>query len=317
MSVPERLVAKLEVESLRKVFPKEASNFTTWLEENIEALSERLGMELTVVQREAVVGDFNVDLLCVDREKRRVIVENQLEKTDHDHLGKVLTYLVNLEASTAIWVTAEPRAEHLRVVEWLNDNSEQGISFYLVKVEAVRVANSPFAPLFTIAAGPDVKAKERAEGKKELVERHYKRLEFWKSLIARSKDRTRLFSNITPGYSHWISTGAGKGGVTFNYVIFSESAAVELYVDNDHEDGKGNKLIFDALHNQKAEIESELGASLSWQRLDEKRACRIQWAFSECGLDSPKGWPDLQDKLIDAMIQFEVGIRPRLAKIEV
>jgi len=108
-------IGRVEILPIRKAFPKEAHNFTKWLENHIESLADRLDMTLTVIQREKAVGDFNVDLLCEDGAQRPVIIENQLERTDHDHLGKLLTYLVNLGASTAIWVTSDPRPEHERV----------------------------------------------------------------------------------------------------------------------------------------------------------------------------------------------------------
>jgi len=197
------MISRLEIVPIRNVFQKEAQHFTTWLESHIEALSERLGLQLTVVQREKQVGDFNVDLLCEDSNGRPVIIENQLERTDHDHLGKLLTYLVNLDASTAIWITTEPRLEHQKVIDWLNESTAADISFYLVKAEATRIGDSPFAPLFTVLSEPDKQTKEIGEKKKEWAERHVKRFEFWTGLIDRSKDKTKLFSNISPGRYSW------------------------------------------------------------------------------------------------------------------
>lgn len=311
------MISRLEIVPIRKVFQKEAQHFTTWLESHIDALSERLNLALTVVQREKQVGDFNVDLLCEDADGRPVIIENQLERTDHDHLGKLLTYLVNLEASTAIWVTTDPRPEHQKVIDWLNESTAADISFYLVKAEATRIGNSPFAPLFTILSEPDRQTKEIGEKKKEWAERHVNRLDFWTSLLERSKDRTKLFSNISPGRYSWIGTGSGKSGVTFNYVILMDWAGVELYIDHDRDTGTKNKEIFDALHVQKDSIEKEFGGSLDWERLDEKRASRIRKRFTNGGLASPESWPALQDGMIDAMIRFEKVIRPRLQKIDV
>ena len=123
MGNDEHLISRLEFQRLRDVFRDEARHFTIWLEEHLEVLGERLGIELNIVQREKEVGDFNVDLLCEDSQGRKVIIENQLERTDHDHLGKLLTYLVNLDASAAIWLTGEPRPEHQKVIDWLNENT--------------------------------------------------------------------------------------------------------------------------------------------------------------------------------------------------
>lgn len=317
MNDKREIVSRLEIESIRKAFQKEDRHFTTWLEEHIEALAERLGLQLTVDQREKEVGDFNVDLLCEDADGRPVIIENQLERTDHDHLGKVLTYLVNLDASTAIWLTTEPRTEHQKVIDWLNESTAADMKFYLVKVEATRIGDSPYAPLFTVLSRPDKQTKEVGEKKKEWADRHFNREEFWKGLLEKSKEKTKLFSNISPSRYHWIGTGSGKSGATFNYVILMDWASVELYIDHDRDTGKKNKMIFDALHTQKEAIEKEIGSSLEWERLDDKRASRIRKRFENGGLASPDSWSALQDAMIDAMIRFDKALRPRIAKIDI
>lgn len=308
-------VARLEILPVREVFRHEALDFTTWLESHIEVLSERLGIELTVEQREQEVGDFRVDLLCGGPNGTKVIIEDQLEKTDHDHLGKLLTYLVNLDASTPIWITSEPRPEHQRVIDWLNEATGADISFYLVKVEGARIGSSPVAPLFSILAGPDPQTKQLGEKKKEWADRHYQVLKFWETLIERSKDRTKLFSSIKPSPNNWIRTGAGKAGVSFNYSIYLDSATVDLYIDRDKDAGEENKMIFDALCAQKESIESEFGGVLEWHRSDDTRYSRILKRITDSGLTEPEEWPELQDKMIDAMIRLDKALRKRVAKL--
>lgn len=185
-------VGRLRTRPVRQVFTDEARHFTPWLEANIDALGERLGMQLTIVQREKTVGAFNVDLWCSDGAGRQVIIENQLEQTDHSHLGQLLTYLVNLDAKAAIWVATDPRPEHTRVINWLNESTATDISFYLVKVEAVQIEGvETYAPLFTVLAAPNRQAKETGEAKKDWAERHYHREAFWKSLLEKSRGKTR------------------------------------------------------------------------------------------------------------------------------
>ncbi len=310
-------IAKLDVRPLREAFPHEALHFTRWLEAHIDALSERIGLTLRVVQSEQAVGDFSVDLVCEDGNGQQVIVENQLERTDHRHLGQVLTYLVNLDAKTAIWVTADARPEHEKVINWLNESTPADISFYLVRVEAIRIGNSPFAPLFTVMARPDQQSKEIGEKKKEWADRNHRCLAFWESLIDRSKGRTKLFTNLSPGKETWLGTGAGKSGVAFNYNIWTNAGGVELYIDYAHDAGQKNKTIFDALYAQRDAIEREFEGPLEWSRLDEKRASRIGKHIPGGGLTQPDTWPTLQDQMIDAMIRLDRALRPRLAKIEV
>lgn len=315
MTSSEELVSRVEFEPVRGLFQDEAQQFTPWLETHVECLAERLGIQLSVAQREEDVGDFRVDLLCEDGDGRLVIIENQLDKTDHDHLGKLLTYLVNLDAGAAIWVTPEPRPEHQKVIDWLNEATPADISFYLVKVEAVRIAGSPLALLFTAVTAPDRQAKEVGKKKKELAERHLKRRDFWMGLLEKSRERTGLFSNISPSYDNWITTGAGKSGISFCYGIWMDRGGVELYIDHDTETGAKNKAIFDALYLHKAEVESDFGEALEWERLDHRRASRVQKRFACGGLASAESWPSLQDKMIDAMIRLDKAFRHRLAKV--
>ncbi len=310
-------IGKLEVVGVRKAFPHEALHFTKWLEEHIDALAERLKISLMVEQREQSVGDFSVDLLCADGDGNPVIIENQLEKTDHDHLGKLLTYLVNLDASIAIWITTEPRSEHQKVVDWLNESTPSNISFYLVKVEAVRIGDSPFAPLFTVLAAPDRQTKEIGEKKKEWADRHHKRYEFWQKVLEVISGRTRLFANISPSKDGWIATGAGKSGIYYQFAVTMDHGQVELYIDYDRETGVKNKAIFDELYQQREEIEHDFGGELDWQRLDEKRACRIRKVIKSGGWSSPEKWSVLHEEMVEAMIQFEKSICPRLAKVRV
>lgn len=317
MCKDEPVISYLELVPIRKVFLKEAHNFTPWLEQHIDSLAERLQIKLSDAQREKAAGEFSVDLLCEDGDGRPVIIENQLEPTNHDHLGKVLTYLVNLDAKTAIWITTDPRPEHQKVINWLNESTAEDISFYLVKVEGIRIGNSPYAPLFTVLAGPDRQAKEAGKTKKEWAERHHLRFEFWKSLLERSRERTKLFSNISPGKEHWLATGAGKSGIIFTYVILRDGGGVTLYIDHDHETGKKNKQIFDALLMDKDAIEKEFGGRIEWNRSDDTRASNIHVRLSGSGLKEKDTWPTLQDKMIDTMIRFAKAIRPRLAKIKV
>jgi hypothetical protein len=308
-------IAKLEVVSVRDAFHHEAHNFTGWLEANIDALSERVGMKLTVLEREKSVGSFNVDLFCEDLNGNYVIIENQLERSDHDHLGKLLTYLVNIEARTAIWITPEVRPEHQRVIDWLNEATNADFSFYLVQVEAVRIGDSPFAPLFTVLAAPDEQTREIGETKKVLADRHYHRKAFWTGLLERSQDKTQLFSNRTPSTDYWLSTGSGKSGVEFIYLILKGGAGIELYIDAG--DYEKDKSIFDQLFAEKELIETDFGETLDWQRLNDKRASRIRklW-FGYGSINEPETWPELQDMLIEKMIKFDKALRNRIGRIK-
>jgi len=251
-------IGKLESVPLRELWKHEELDFSAWLENNIETLSEALGLTLTLVQREKTAGAFQVDLVAEDADGRLVILENQLEPTDHDHLGKVLTYLTNLEARAAIWVTSDARPEHIRAVAWLNEATPADIAFYLVRKEKGMTSHA----------------------------------------------------NISPSKENWISAGAGRSGLSYNYVIWrNERTGVELYIDTGERDQ--NKRIFDRIAEKKAEVESIFGDSLQWERLDDARASRIRFVIRKGGLrDDESNWASMQDAMIDAMDRLTRALKP-------
>jgi hypothetical protein len=266
------------------------------------------------VQREAAAGVFSADILADDGRDHLVVIENQLEGTNHDHLGKLITYLSNLDAKTAVWITSHPRPEHERAVHWLNEVLPADMAFYLLQIEAYRIGDSAPAPKFTVVAGPTREARQAGEQKNELAERHLLRLEFWKQLLERARSRTPLHARIAPGTENWINASAGKSGLAYTYAIRMEDAQVEFYIDRGNADQ--NKRIFDALYTRKAEIEADFGKPLEWQRLDAKRACRVRFLLPGGGLLDQHRWPEIQDQMIDAMIRLERAFKPEIHRLK-
>ena len=307
-------ISRLTRVPLRELWKHEAHGFTRWLSENLDYLNEALKLELTLVEREAS-GDmsFYADILAEDADGNYFIIENQLEKTDHDHLGKIITYMSNFEGKGAIWITSEPHPEHEAAIHWLNELLPEDSAIYLVKLEAYKIDASASAPLFTIIAGPTKEGRQVGKEKKELAERHVLHLSFWAQLLERSKNRTSLFVNKSPGKNLWLSTGAGRTGFVFSYVIPMKSAQVELYIDTGNLEE--NKAYFDKLLARRKEIEERFGGSLEWQRLDNRRAARIRYVVDDRGLQNKESWPEIQDKLIDSMIRLSEALRPELKQL--
>jgi len=306
------MIGKMEKVKLRDIWKNEAKDFSSWLFDNLDVLSEELELKLTPVEKEKSVGTFSADILAEDVSGNTVIIENQLEKTDHDHLGKILTYISNVGAKIAIWISSKPRPEHERAIEWLNQASMDAY-FYLVKVEAFKIGDSEPAPKFTIISGPSEVATSIGREKKELTERHKKRLEFWKSLLKKSKEKTSLHSNITPAVDSWISTGAGKSGLSYNYVITYKYGQIELYIDRGNYEE--NKKIFDELFKNKENIEEVFSGKLEWQRLDDKRASRIRKTYDYADLNDVEKWDKLQENMINDMIRLEKALKKFINKI--
>lgn len=309
------MVGKIEKVALREIWKHEAHDFTTWLENNIDVLNSVLDFQLSPPEREKNTGNFNVDLVAEDENGNIVVIENQLDKSNHDHLGKVITYLASVGATKAIWIVSEPRQEHVKAMSWLNESTSA--EFYLFKIEGIKIGNSAPAPLFTLIVGPSDEVREAGQTKKEYAERHHLRKEFWQFLLEKAKEKTKLHSNISPGMYSWIGTGAGIGGVSFNYVIGQHDAKVELYIDHDKETGERNKEIFDMLFKNKQEIEEMFGENLEWERLDGKRACRIAKYFEGSGYKDNEQWEILCEKMIKSMIDLEKALTPAIQKIRI
>ena len=277
-------------------------------------LSEVLGFDLSSVEREQSVGTFSVDLVGENSSGDPVVIENQLERSDHDHLGKLITYLSGLEAKTAVWIVSDPRPEHVRAIGWLNESSSA--SFFLLKVEAVRIGESPPAPLLTLIVGPSEESRGVVETKKELAERYVLRRRFWTRLLELAKSKTTLHANISPGRENWISTGAGKAGLAFNYVIRQHDSQVELYIDRGKDLEEENLRIFAQLCQHQPKVDEAFGARLEWQELEGRRACRIRYQLDDGGYrDDEENWPRIQYAMIDAMICLEKVLRPYIAKL--
>ena len=310
------MIKKIKRVPLRDVWRHETLDFTKWLQENMDVLNEVVGLSLSSAERERSAGDFNVDLVAEDAAGNPVIIENQLERSNHDHLGKLLTYLVAIGAKAAIWIVADPRPEHVNAITWLNESS--AAAFYLLKIEGIKIGDSPPAPLLTLIVGPSEESRELGETKKELAERYSIREKFWAQLLEKAKEKTKLHATISPGQYGWIGTGAGRRGLAYNYVVRQHDANVELYIDRGEDSEDENKQIFDSLAQSKDNIESVFGSSLEWQRLEGKRACRIKKQIERGGYrDDPSTWPSTHEVMIDAMIQLEKAFRPHISKLEV
>ncbi|KXA99770.1 hypothetical protein AKJ43_03435 [candidate division MSBL1 archaeon SCGC-AAA261D19] len=315
----EERVGKLTEVPLREIWEDEAEDFTTWLENNVEYLNEKMETILTIVSREKDIGPFHADLVAEDESGEKVVIENQLEKTDHDHLGKLITYMSNLEASTAVWITSEPKQEHTNAVDWLNEiGNRTGMKFYLVKIESYKIGDSLPAPYFSIIAGPSEEAETIGKEKEEDVERLTKRKEFWEKLLEKAEDRLPLYSNVSPSKDHWLSAGAGKAGIHYNFLIYTRGrgGGIQLVISRGKDSRKENKEIFDELHSHRDEIEQEFGERITWRRLDSKKSSRLEVKYDIGGLYQPEKWDELQEKMINGMKRFEDALKKHIVNLK-
>jgi len=310
-------IGKIERVDLREIWKREDSDFSAWLAKNIDYLSEVLGFDITINAVEEHAGPYKVDIYGEDEGGNKVIIENQLEKTDHTHLGQLLTYLVNLEAKKAIWVSAAPVQEHQYVVEWLNEITPDDVSFYLIRVEGLRMrGEETVAPLFTIVEGPTAERKQIGGEKKEYAERHLVRKAFWQQLINALNEKSNLAQNVNPSTDQWIGLALGLSGVSLNLVATRDYARVEVLINRG--DKEKNKRTFDALLQEKVALEKAFGAPLVWERVDEKVTSRVKCELRGVSIFNKDDWPKMDEFLVDSTMRMHTAFKeivPRLRRL--
>ncbi len=309
------MIGRLIKVDLRKVWEHEAKDFSNWLSNNLDILSDHIDCELSFVEIEKKAGSFSVDIFAEGPNGEFAVIENQLEKTDHDHLGKLVTYLSNLEAKIAIWITKSPRPEHITAINWLNEITPGDTSFFLVKVEAYIIGNSEPAPLFTTICGPSPEAKAIGDQKQDLAERHIKRLEFWGSLLEKAKDVTLLHNNVSPSKDNWITAGAGKSGMGWSYSITMHKGSVELFIDRGPDKKEETDQLYQILLTNQEAIEKSFREGLFWDQKEGRRVCRIKSICEIGGLGDEQLWDDIQFDMIDRMKKLEIALKTSLSKM--
>lgn len=258
----------------RNIWPNEAADFTPWLKDNIVYLSEALGMDLEIDDRESPVGSFSVDLVGKELgSSRLVVIENQLEQTDHSHLGQLFTYAAGKEAKIIVWISPQFRDEHREVMDWLNENTPEDMAFFGVQLEVIRIDNSLPTPLFKLVSQPNEWQKQvRAQVTSPRGEAYRS---FWNMFLSKlkSKDSSATKSTKTQPDSYF-TIGAGRTG--FAYVCTFTTAkqiCVQVYIDTG--DREKNKKAYDLLADMRMELEEKVGAPMLWERLDDKKSSRI------------------------------------------
>jgi hypothetical protein len=269
------MLGKLRKIDLREEWKHEALDFTQWLaeKENIEILSEEIGIDIQVVQTEANVGSFAVDILAEEANTgKKIIIENQLEVTDHDHLGKIITYASGLEANYIIWIFREIREEHRNAIDWLNEISNGEVGFFAIQMELWQIGESERAPKFSIISSPNnwAKAVKDSQTKNDLSDNGIFQLDYWKGFAEYLKSNKSSIKTRKPRAQHWfdVSIGSSQAHVAFILSIREGFIRIDFYIDD-------NKQMFNDLLGKKDEIEKKLGFPMDWQELPTAKASRI------------------------------------------
>ncbi len=294
-------LGKLEKIELREVWRHEALDFTRWLarKENIALLSKEVGIDIEVIETEMSVGRYNVDIYARDTESsKRIVIENQLENTNHDHLGKMLVYAAGLDADIAIWVVKDVNEEHRQAVEWLNDNSFEKINIFLVKVELWQIDNSPIAPKFQVICEPNNWAKVlKQQSKDNITDLELKQMEYWQGFVDYAKSKDKTYISQRPSIYNWyvIRIGSSDYKIKLVHSVNSDIMKCQLEIFNDS--------IYKKLEQYRNEIDSKING-LEWEYLEDRKVNRIGCSNSKDN-DSSYVWLlDMVDRFKEVFLEY-------------
>ena len=309
------ILGKLEHVNVREVWPVESDDFTPWLAENLDELGDILGMELQLEDTEVPVGKFSLDILARDtREDQFVAIENQLEISDHRHLGQLLTYTAGVAAQTIIWVATDFTHEHKAALVWLNEYTAESIRFFGIVVEVVKIGDSDWAPLLQIASTPPEWSREAPyEPVVDLSPTAQRYVNFWKPLLEDMNSKHRW--NVSTHNSR-SSQSAGSGFSFINWVMrltWEGEARVELVIRSSDE--SWNKTVFEALLEKKEDIETSLGVKLAWERLEGQKSSRVVLHRPGSIDDSEAELTQIRTWMADNVIRFKDVFQPHIGEV--
>ena len=279
--IAETSLGRLEFINPRDVWPDEARNFTPWLLDNADYLQEVLGIDIELERSEYPVGSFSLDLFGDDITNNcKLIVENQLEQTDHRHLGQLLTYAAGTNAGTIVWIAPAFRDEHRDALDFLNENSSGDVRFFGVKLRVAVIGDSGPAPDFELVAQPSgwktqVRTQRGHRGSNgELTALRAAQLDFWNRYLEQIREHHPHATNVRSARpQNWITLNFAKRVTIAGAFVTGGLLRCEIYIDVG--DADSNTRIYKALHQDRQSIESAIGESLTWEELEDKKACRI------------------------------------------
>lgn len=297
-------IGKLKEVDVRELWKHEQYDFSNWLAktENLEYLNDILGLTLTDVNKEVYVGPYRCDLVAKDETTdATVIIENQLDATNHDHLGKIITYASGLKAKVIVWIVKEAKEEHRAAIEWLNNNTGTDVNFFLIEIHAYQIGDSLPAPKFEIIEKPNdfVKRGNQNSVDGDMTKAQSERLYFWEEFNRVVVQRGKPFNLRKASTDHWydVALGSSDAYIVINLVNKYGNVVVELYITD-------NKSLYDKLYEKKAAIEDELGLQLEWSRLDNKKASRIKYFINGLNFDDHSNYPALMNEIIDTAVNM-------------
>ncbi len=314
-------LGQLQKVDLREVWQSEATDFTPWLaqEDNLKLLGETIGIELEFEAQEKRVGPFRADILCKDTATDHwVLIENQLERTDHTHLGQLLTYAAGLDAVTVVWIAERFTEEHRATLDWLNERTDDNIIFFGLEVELWRIGNSPIAPKFNVICQPNEWSRTVAETAKQIQagavsDTQQLQLQFWTGFRV-YLEKSRSFLKATkPLPQNWMNIAIGRTGFKLAAAFSTAKNRITAMLNINSSDAKG---YFELLLTEKEQIESEIEGDLDWQQLPGKKERNIKMRLENIDAYDQAKWNDLYEWLRKNLESLHKVFNQRIKKLE-
>ncbi len=307
---------KLDEVAIRKIWPSETEDFSPWLAENISRLNDTLNIRIEVEELEGPVESFKLDLSGIDRVSQRpVVIENQFGKSDHDHLGKLITYAANREAGIVIWIANEIQLAHRAGVEWLNKISPPEMSFYAIDLEVFRIDDSQPAPHFRLVAGPPPGKRREITPVDQITPRNRRYQDFFDRLRERVLELQPNFTRARGLPQSWWALGTGRTGFSLvaSFTIDAKFR-IEIYIDTGVKED--NEFALGKLEENKPTIEENIGQPLHWDYLRDSRLSRIYAAIDGSIDDDERKLEELIGWGAPMMINFREVFAPLIKNIE-
>ena len=287
------ILGKIEKIDVRDIWKNEATDFTKWLarEENLTLLSDEIGINMNLIKTEAGVGSLSADILAEEPNTgRKIVIENQLEQTDHDHFGKLFTYGSGLDAGILIWICKHPREEHRQAIDWLNEKTDNTLHIFVIRMEVWKIGDSKPAPKFQVICSPNDWAKiikGTSTGNNKLSDTNLLQLDFWTEFNTYMTEKSPGFKSRKPRPQHWydLAIGSSQAYISLTVSFTKNFIRSELYMPD-------NKELFEKLHNDKDAIEKELGLGLNWNELPKAKASSISISKNISQIKTKGTWED-------------------------
>jgi len=306
-----------KVKDIRELWKGEASDFTPWLaqENNISKLSDIINVELQVVQQEKDVGPFRADILCKSTlDNHNVLIENQLERTDHSHLGQILTYAAGLDAVTIIWIAKHFTEEHRAAIDWLNNITDEDFNFFGIEIEAYRIDNSLPAPFFQVVSKPNnwSKTVKSSSSEQGLTETKALNLEYWQAMKLYFEEKDSFLKHQKPQPQHWTSFALGRSNFSISAVVgfYYGYTKVEFNINTNNSKEHFNYLKNKYYHDSV----SVFGENISWQELPDHKLSKV---VLEKDMDPniKTDWRNQHQWFLETIEKFDKFFRPKVKKI--